>query len=137
MKARILIIDDEELILMGWKYTLMSAGYHVNTALSGKDALKILKKDKPDIVITDLIMSEMNGIEICKTIKSKSPEIEVILVSGHPDENKRFQQAFVEAGGWKEILKKPLSKEEIIAAVEAIENDNKERQKTGQSPESS
>ncbi len=127
MKSKILIVDDEELILIGWKYTLRSAGYHVKTALNGKDALNIVKNEKPDIVITDLIMSEMNGVEICKAIKNESPEIDVILVSGHPDETKRFQQEFVEAGGSQEILKKPLSKEEIINAIESIESKNRER----------
>ncbi len=127
MKAKILIIDDEELILMGWTYTLRSAGYHVITALTGREAISMVKKEKPDIVITDLIMSEMNGIEICKEIKSKSPEIEVILVSGHPDETKRYQKEFVAAGGRHEILKKPLSKEEIIIAVKKIESEKRER----------
>ncbi len=120
METKVLIVDDEELILMGWKHTLKTAGYNVMTASNGKDAIKCVHSDRPDIVITDLIMSEMNGIEVCKEIKKTTPQTEVVLVSGHLDETKKYYNDFLKAGGRKEILRKPLSKEEILMALDKI-----------------
>ena len=120
MKARILIIDDEELLLLCWEYTLRSAGYDVVTASEGKKAIEIARQQKPDIAITDLIISDMSGIEVCRKIKESSPETEVVLISGHPEELISRQREFVSAGGRGEVLIKPLSKVEIIDAVEKV-----------------
>ena len=65
MKARVLIVDDEALILLGGQSSLQSAGYEVKTALNGKAAMEIVRKQKPDIVITDLSMPEIDGVELC------------------------------------------------------------------------
>ncbi len=120
MGHRVLIVDDEELILLSWKYTLESAGYNVTTAITGAKALAEVERCTPDIVITDLIMSEMNGIEICKKIKEKSPATKVVLISGHPDEIRNYQSDFIKAGGEDYLLRKPLSKDEIIEVVDSI-----------------
>ncbi len=119
-KHTILIVDDEELILRGWHHTLDSAGYKVNTALSGKEAIELAKKEKPAVVITDLIMPEMDGVEICRRIKAIYPETEIVLVSGHPEEIKKSHRAFMQAGGRDEFLRKPLFSEELIEAVEKL-----------------
>lgn len=116
----ILIVDDEELILIGWKYALESAGYNVRTALNGISAVGITQREKPDIVITDLIMPKMNGIEVCRKIKEMSPETEVVLVSGHPEETRKLQKDFINAGGRDLLLRKPLSTDEIVGAVRVI-----------------
>jgi CheY-like chemotaxis protein len=54
MKARILIVDDEALILLGWEQSLKSAGYDVKTALNGKEALEITLEQKPDMVLSSV-----------------------------------------------------------------------------------
>jgi YesN/AraC family two-component response regulator len=120
MKARILIVDDEALILLGWEHSLKSAGYDVKTALTGKEAIEITLEQKPDIVITDLIIPEMNGVELCRRIKTISPETEVVLISGHPEEIYNYQRDFISAGGRDTVLIKPLSVIEMIKAVETI-----------------
>ncbi|MEK6528245.1 MAG: response regulator, partial [Nitrospirota bacterium] len=114
MKAKILIIDDEELVLAGWEYALASAGYHVSTASEGKVAVEIAEKEQPDVVITDLFMPIMNGVEICRQIKAVSPGSEIVLISGYPEETPRFYMQFVKAGGRDIFLRKPLFKEELI-----------------------
>jgi YesN/AraC family two-component response regulator len=120
MKARILIVDDEALVLLGWESSLKSAGYDVRTALNGKEAIEIAHEQKPDIVITDLIMPEMNGVELCRRIKTISPETEVVLISGHPEAIYNYQSDFISAGGREAFLRKPLSMDEMIKAVELI-----------------
>lgn len=123
MKARVLIVDDEEVILQSWENVLASAGYDVETALSGHEAVEIVHKQKPHIVITDLIMPDMNGIELCKRIKEMNPKTEVVLLSGHPDTVDKYQKDFVSAGGRDGILMKPLFISEIIKAVATIMNE--------------
>ena len=119
-KARILLVDDEELVLVGWQEVLESSGYHVKTALSGKEAIEIVNEERPDIVFTDLIMPEMNGVEVCRIIKALFPDTEVVFVSGHPRETEKLLMDFINAGGRDEYLRKPLYKEEIIKVVEKI-----------------
>jgi len=120
MKPMILIVDDEALILLSWEKSLTSAGYNVKTASSGKEAIEIIQERSPDIVFTDLIMPEMNGVELCKKIKTISPYTEVVLVSGHPQEIYNHQRNFIEAGGREAFLRKPLFTNELREAVEAI-----------------
>ncbi|MEK7307484.1 MAG: response regulator [Nitrospirota bacterium] len=126
MKAKILIIDDEELVLAGWEYALASAGYHVSTASEGKVAVEIAEKEQPDVVITDLFMPIMNGVEICRQIKAVSPGSEIVLISGYPEETPRFYMQFVKAGGRDIFLRKPLFKEELIEAVKNILRERKQ-----------
>ena len=83
-------------------------------------AIEIAHKQKPDIVITDLIMPGMNGVELCRRIKEVSPATEVVLLSGHPEAVNKYQRDFVSAGGRDTILSKPLSIVEMIGAVETI-----------------
>ena len=120
MKGKILIVDDEAIILLSWENMLTSAGYDVETASNGNKAIEIALKQKPDIVITDLIMPEMNGVELCKRIKNISPDTEVVLLSGHPEAVTNYKTDFIRAGGRNTILNKPLSLNEMITTVEAI-----------------
>lgn len=120
MKARVLLIDDEELLLLGWKYTLESAGHQVMTASSGRKALDIVEAERPDIVITDLFIPGMTGIEICKKIKKVYPETKVVLTSGDPFELERIEKDFIEAGGRCGYLKKPMTRDEILDAIDKI-----------------
>lgn len=120
MKTRVLLVDDEALILLGWEHSLRSAGYDVETALNGNEALDIVHKQKPDVVITDYIMPEMNGVDLCRKIKTISPETEVVLLSGLPKETDHYQRDFISAGGKDIFLIKPLSTKEIVSSVEKI-----------------
>lgn len=119
-KVRILLIDDEEIVLAGWQEVLESAGYQVRTSLSGKKAVETAKEERPDIVITVLVMPEMNGVEICREIKGQFPDVEVVFVSGHPEEIEKYLMDFLNAGGRDEYLRKPLLKEEIIKVAAKI-----------------
>jgi YesN/AraC family two-component response regulator len=119
MKAKILIVDDEAIILMSWEKALKSAGYEVTTALNGKEAIEIVHDHKPDIVITDLIMPEMDGVELCRRILKINPQTKVVLLSGY-SEMLRIKRDFINAGGRDVFLTKPLYEDDIIAAVEKI-----------------
>lgn len=68
--ARILVVDDEPEIVSLTKWVLEEAGHEVVEAESGEEGLKILEKDRPDLILLDVIMPEPNGWEVCKKIKT-------------------------------------------------------------------
>ena len=81
-KPQILIIDDEKDICHFFKKVLSSDGYNVLTALDGVSGLKIVKEKKPDIVLLDLKMPKMDGIEVLRHIKKIDKNIVVIIITG-------------------------------------------------------
>lgn len=119
-KAKIMIVDDEGIVLRAYEKELTKVGYEVFRAMTGKEALEIARKEKIDIVFTDLVMSEMNGVEVCKEIKKMSPKTELVLMSGCPEEVAKHQMGFIEAGGRDEWLRKPLGPNELPETVEKI-----------------
>lgn len=124
-KIRILLVDDEAIILIGWQKELEPEGYDVRTALTGREAIEMARKEKPDIVITDLVVPDMNGVEICRKIKEMHPDTDVVLVSGHPLETKNLVMDFINAGGRDEYLRKPLIEDEIRKTIHKIATENK------------
>ena len=85
MDERILIVDDEEDIRVVLRISLTDLGYEVFTAESGDEALRIIKEVDPPIVLTDIRMPVMDGIELLRKIKHENPETEVIMITGHGD----------------------------------------------------
>lgn len=83
--AKLLIVDDEELTVRLLTMSLQSDGYQIVTAFNGKQGLEVFKTEAPDIVLTDIKMPEMDGLEMLKKIKEMAPEKEVIIVTGHGD----------------------------------------------------
>jgi len=119
-KGKVLVVDDEQIVLTAFRIELQDAGYDVRTALSGKDALAMLIKEPYEIVFTDLIMPEMNGTQLCQQIKRISPQTEVVLFSGNPYEVAQQQEAFMASGGRDELLRKPLEEDILITVTENL-----------------
>ncbi len=80
-----MLVDDEEGIRKVLSISLSDIGYQVFTAENGEDALKIFRQENPPIVLTDIKMPVMDGIELLRTIKHENPDTEVIMISGHGD----------------------------------------------------
>ena len=78
----ILVIDDEAPVLSLFGQLLESAGYSVALASDGREGLRLLKQQKPDLIITDIMMPEMDGLELLMTIRKQYPEIPAIAISG-------------------------------------------------------
>ena len=85
MKETILLVDDEQGIRTVMGLSLRDAGYNVITVASGEEALQLFAERPIPIVITDIRMPGMNGLDLLKHIKILAPETEVILISGHAD----------------------------------------------------
>ena len=84
-KEKILIVDDEESIHLLYKEELEEEGYEVCSAMSGEDALKAFDAQEPDLVILDINMPGMDGIEVLRQMKQKKPRVPVILSSAYPE----------------------------------------------------
>jgi CheY-like chemotaxis protein len=120
VRAKILLVDDEKDFLDSWKKLLESVDYDVKIASSGKEAIELVKQEKPDIVFTDLVMPGMDGVEVCKTIKKLYPDVLVVFISGYPFELENNLVNFIKAGGKDMYLRKPLYKEELFEAINKL-----------------
>jgi CheY-like chemotaxis protein len=109
---RILLVDDEESIHLLYREELEEEGYEVHSALSGEEALEKLKIVKPDLVILDINMPGMNGIDALRRIKEINPTLKVILSSAYQE----FKQ---DLASWAsdEYIVKSSNLDELKAAV--------------------
>jgi two-component system, OmpR family, KDP operon response regulator KdpE len=113
IKGNILVVDDEPQITRVLKTTLSSQGYGVRSAGNGQEALDEMKGWSPDLVITDLRMPEMDGLELCRDIRSKST-IPIIVLSVKGEEAVKVQA--LDAGA-DDYITKPFSVNELLARV--------------------
>ncbi len=114
-KGNILVVDDEPQITRVLKTTLSSQGYGVRTASDGDEALQMLKEWTPDLVITDLRMPNLGGLELCRQIRAKS-RIPIIVLSVKGEE--RIKVEALDAGA-DDYVTKPFGVHELLARVRA------------------
>ena len=84
-KKRILLVDDEEGIQLLYREEFEEDGFEVTTAFNGKEALEQFSQEPPDLVILDINMPGMNGIEVLRRMKEINPNLPVILSSAYPE----------------------------------------------------
>jgi YesN/AraC family two-component response regulator len=116
----ILLVDDEESFLNGMKSLLELQGYTVFTAMNGIEGINILEQTPVDIVITDILMPEMDGIELILRLKNKYPEIKIISISGggriRSDDYLNLSLSF----GVNAALKKPFSSKDLLSELKYL-----------------
>jgi len=114
MEKSILLVDDEEGIRKVLGISLRDMGYQVVTAANGQEALDIFKKDCPPIVLTDIKMPEMDGIELLRRIKAHTPDTEVIMITGHGDMDLAIKSVKYEA---TDFVTKPINDDILEIAL--------------------
>ncbi len=114
-KGNILVVDDEPQITRVLKTTLSSQGYGTRTASDGDDALQMMKDWSPDLLITDLRMPNMDGLELCRRVRANS-QIPIIVLSVRGEEKIKVQA--LDAGA-DDYVTKPFSTNELLARVRA------------------
>ena len=115
---KVLIVDDEEVCSRALRRSLQLCGYEAHTARNGIEALRKIEEDRPEVVISDMRMPEMNGLELLNAIKKQSEEIAVILMTGLV-RGDREMAALAESE--YACLKKPFSIKEMIEMLARIE----------------
>jgi signal transduction histidine kinase len=106
LQKTILLVDDEEDIRAVLQMTLMDLGYRVLTAGNGEDALALFVSERPELILTDIKMPSMDGIELLQRVKRENPEAEVIMITGHGDMNLAIKSLKHEA---TDFITKPIN----------------------------
>ena len=115
MKEKILIVDDEEGIRKVLRISLADRGYHVLTAENATDALQTFSHDQPGIVLTDIKMPGMDGIELLRRLKQANPDTEVVVITGHGDMDLAIKSLKYEA---TDFITKPIDDADLDRALQ-------------------
>ena len=116
MNAKVLIVDDSALTRRSLRQILETAGYEVAEADNGLDALERYFLDKPDVVLLDLVMRGMYGLEVLQKIRELDPQARIVVVSA--DIQTSSQDLAGEAGATA-FINKPFDRGEILSALDA------------------
>ncbi|RLC81098.1 MAG: response regulator receiver protein, partial [Chloroflexi bacterium] len=117
--AKILIVDDDPKAVKLMGYILHKEGYEIIPALSGKEALEILRKEKPDLIILDIMMPEMDGYEVCRRIRANPDTAKVPVIMLTAKAMLEDKIAGFEAGA-DDYVTKPVLPAELTARVKVL-----------------
>jgi DNA-binding response OmpR family regulator len=113
---KILIVDDSELTLMFHKTVLDSDKYELILARSGKEALEKTRSQKPDLIVLDLLLPDMTGLDVCKELRSKRETkkvpIVMVTVQGKPDQERQAYE-----NGCTDYITKPYKPSELVERI--------------------
>lgn len=117
MNERILVVDDEESLRLSLKFKLKSAGFDVDVAVDGEDALEKLKAKPADAVLLDINMPRMSGIETLTLIRQRYPHTEAIMLTGFADFSTAIECLKI---GAKDYLVKPVDTTELVTRLRSL-----------------
>lgn len=121
---RILVVDDNEQMRKMLGLLLERAGHEVLETANGKLAMNLLKRGPVDLVITDIIMPEMEGIDLIMAIRAMYPHLKIIAISGGGKIDPRLCLKIADKLGADRILQKPFSKSAILSIVGELLDDS-------------
>jgi len=114
---KILIVEDEKDMVTGLKFNLEARDYNVITSYDGETGYMMALKEKPDLVILDLMLPKLNGYEVCKILKKEIPDLPIIMLTA------KSQEAEIVTGlelGADDYITKPFSVLELLARISAL-----------------
>ena len=114
--SRILIVDDEPQILRAMRINLLARQYEVTTAATGQEALREARTSKPDLIILDLGLPDMDGVDVIRDLRTWSP-VPIVVLSGRVTSNDKVDA--LDAGA-DDYVTKPFSVDELLARIRAI-----------------
>ena len=117
MNERILVVDDEESLRLSLKFKLKSAGFDVETAVDGDDALEKLKAKHADVVLLDINMPRMSGVEALTIIRQTYPQTDAIMLTGFADFSTAIECLKI---GAKDYLVKPVDTTELVTRLRSL-----------------
>jgi DNA-binding response OmpR family regulator len=119
----VLIVEDDAAMLRGLKDNFEAKGYYVLTAIDGKEGLETALKEKPDLILLDIMLPEINGYEVCSGVRERGLEMPIIMLTA------KDQEADIVLGlnlGADDYVTKPFSIKELMARAEAFMRRRKE-----------
>jgi len=122
---KILIVDDEQPIRTLLDYNLKQAAYETLIAVDGEEAIKIAIDEQPDLILLDLMLPKIDGIEVCKILKQREIDIPIIMLTAKGDE---FDKVLGLELGADDYMTKPFSPREVVARVKAVLRRSENRQ---------
>lgn len=117
--VKILVVDDEPDILEFLEYNLKKEGYRVITASNGEDGVALAEKEQPDLIILDIMMPKMDGVEVCRTLRAKSMFDKTLIAFLTAREEDYSQIAALEVGG-DDYITKPIRPRVFMSRVKAL-----------------
>ena len=114
MTVNVLVADDEALIRQSLRSMLSQEGFAVTSAVSGAEAWRLFQSERPDVVLLDLVLGDIDGLEVLRRIKQEGPETKVVILSAHGTIERAVSAMKL---GAYEFLRKPFELEEVLAAV--------------------
>ncbi len=116
MPKKILIVDDEPQIVEICRDYLKAAGYDTVTANNGAQGLSLARREKPDLIVLDLMMPEMDGLDVCRTIRRES-DVPIIMLTARVEETDKL--IGLELGA-DDYITKPFSPRELVARIRVV-----------------
>lgn len=113
--ARVLVVDDEESVIELFQDFLSSQGYEISVAMTGEDAVRLLKEVRPEVVLTDINLPGMSGLEVMREARRIDPEAAVIVVTGHASASSAIDAL---RQGASDYITKPFDLDEVHQIVE-------------------
>lgn len=114
---QILIVDDERALVKGLKYTLEKEGFHVHAAYDGQDALDFLHENRVDIIILDLMLPKVGGLDVCRRIRQQGNKTPIIMLTAKGDDVDKI--IGLELGA-DDYMAKPFNPRELVARIRAV-----------------
>jgi DNA-binding response OmpR family regulator len=118
--ARILLIDDNESLRASLRRTLVRAGYDVRDVPGADAALREYRREPPDLVITDIVMPDKEGLETIRELRKLDPNAKIIAMSGAAEGRAHPYLTLALRLGASSALEKPFSREEVLTAIAEV-----------------
>ncbi len=116
MKKKILIIEDEEDLVKGLKLNLDDEGYEVSWAFDGEEGLRKALEESPDLILLDIMLPRMNGLDVCRELRQKNVSVPVVMLTAKGEEIDKVVGLEI---GADDYLTKPFSIRELLARIKA------------------
>lgn len=117
MLNKILIIEDEHSIATLLSYNLVQAGYETIVAYDGKEGYEMAMSEKPSLIVLDLMLPSMDGVEVCKSLRQQKINTPIIMLTAKGDE---FDKVLGLELGADDYMTKPFSPREVVARIKAV-----------------
>ena len=121
--SRVLVIDDEPYILLMLKKLFEKEGFDVDIAINGDEGIKIFSKYPADVIITDIVMPEKEGLETIREFKQTNPALKIIAISGEGRIDSKEYLDSARLFGAAKVFRKPFKQREMVNAVNELLKD--------------